>query len=51
VYNFAAACVCGVLAQRTISENVILEHKDTAVKNAINVAMRAVEKEEKQEIR
>src|SRR5919202_5169166 len=46
VYNFAAACVCGVLAQRTISENVILEHKDTAVQNAIKVAMRAVEKEE-----
>lgn len=43
VYNFAAACVCGVLAGRTSSENVILEQKDVAVKNAIAVAVRAVE--------
>jgi len=44
VYNFAAACVCGVVAQRTISENVSLEEKDIAVKNAINVALRAAQK-------
>lgn len=43
VYNFAAACVCGVVAQRTISENVSLEKKDIAVTNAINVALRAVQ--------
>lgn len=44
VYNFASACVCGVVAQRTVSENIILEQKDVAVKNAIAVAIRAVEK-------
>lgn len=43
VYNFAAACVCGVVAQRTVGENVILEQKDVAVKNAIAVALRASE--------
>lgn len=43
VYNFAAACVCGVVAQRTVGENVILEQKDVAVKNAIKVALRAAE--------
>ena len=43
VYNFTAACVCGVVAQRTVSENVILEQKDVAVKNAIAVAVRAAE--------
>lgn len=41
VYGFAAACVCGVVAQRTLGENVILEQKDVAVKNAIAVAVRA----------
>jgi uridine phosphorylase len=39
VYGFAAACVCGVVAQRTVGENVILEQKDVAVKNAIAVAV------------
>jgi uridine phosphorylase len=43
VYNFAAACVCGVVAQRTVGEKVILEQKDVAVKNAIAVAVRAAE--------
>jgi len=43
VYNFAAACVSGVVAQRTVGENVILEQKDIAVKNAIAVAVRAAE--------
>ncbi|NEQ23240.1 MAG: nucleoside phosphorylase [Microcoleus sp. SIO2G3] len=43
VYNFAAACICGVVAQRTKSENVILEQKDVAVKNAIAVVVHAVE--------
>ncbi|MEW5859768.1 MAG: nucleoside phosphorylase [Cyanobacteriota bacterium] len=43
VYNFAAACVCGVVAQRTVGEGVILEQKDVAVKNAIAVAVRAAQ--------
>jgi uridine phosphorylase len=43
VYNFVAACVCGVVAQRTISENISVEEKDIAVKKAINVALRAVQ--------
>jgi uridine phosphorylase len=43
VYGFAAACVCGVVAQRTVGENVILEQKDVAVKNAIAVAVRAAQ--------
>lgn len=43
VYNFAAACVCGVVAQRTIGESVSVEEKDIAVQNAINVALRAAQ--------
>ena len=43
VYGFAAACVCGVIAQRTASEQVVLEQKGQAVENAIKVALRAVE--------
>ena len=43
VYNFSAACVCGVLAQRTTDENVVLDCKDIAVENAIKVAVEAVE--------
>ncbi len=43
VYNFAAACVCGVVAQRTVGENLILEQKDTAVRNAIAVALKAAQ--------
>lgn len=42
VYGFAAACVCGVIAQRTAGESVVLEKKDVAVNNAIRVALRAV---------
>jgi uridine phosphorylase len=41
VYGFAAACVCGVIAQRTASEQVVLEAKAGAVESAINVAVRA----------
>lgn len=44
VYNFAAACVCGVVAQRTVCEGVILEQKEVAVKNAIAVAVHTAEK-------
>jgi uridine phosphorylase len=39
VYGFAAGCVCGVVAQRTEGENVVLEAKAGAVENAINVAI------------
>ncbi|HEY9603684.1 MAG TPA: nucleoside phosphorylase [Allocoleopsis sp.] len=43
VYKFAAACVCGVVAQRTMSEDVVLDQKDAAVKNAIAVAICAAQ--------
>lgn len=39
VYGFRAACVCGVVAQRTQSEEVVLEGKAGAVENAIRVAL------------
>ncbi len=39
VYGFAAACVCGVVAQRTVSEQVIIEQKAVAVEKAIAVAL------------
>jgi uridine phosphorylase len=39
VYGFAAACVCGVVAQRSQAENIFLENKDLAVKRAIEVAI------------
>lgn len=41
VYGFAAACVCGVIAQRTASEQVVLDAKAGAVENAIKVAIAA----------
>jgi uridine phosphorylase len=41
VYGFAAGCVCGVIAQRTEGERVVLEQKTAAVQNAIRVAVRA----------
>jgi uridine phosphorylase len=44
VYNFAAACVCGVVAQRTVGENVIVEEKELAVSLAIAVAVTTVQK-------
>lgn len=43
VYNFAAACVCAVVAQRMSSEEVLLEQNEGAIENAIAVAIRAVE--------
>jgi uridine phosphorylase len=43
VYGFAAACICGVIAQRTRAEQPILEAKDQAVQNAIDVAMTVAE--------
>ncbi len=44
VYGFKAACLCGVIAQRTEDEKVILTQKDDAVKNAIEIAIKTVEK-------
>lgn len=44
VYNFAAAAICGVVASRTDSENIILEQRDVAVKNAIAIAVNAAKK-------
>lgn len=43
VYGFAAACICGVIAERTQSENPDLEAKARAVRDAIRVALRATE--------
>jgi uridine phosphorylase len=43
IYNFAAAVVCGVVAQRNMSEKVILSIKDMAVNNAIITAIRGIE--------
>lgn len=39
VYGFASACICGVVAQRTSSEQVVLEQKDQAIQRAIAVAV------------
>jgi uridine phosphorylase len=44
VYGFAAGCVCGVVAQRTSGEQVVLEQKASAVEHAIAVATRAAER-------
>lgn len=44
VYGFAAGCICGVVAQRTANEAVVLERKDVAVENAIRVALEAAER-------
>lgn len=39
VYGFAAGVVCGVVAQRTVSENVIYTSKDAAINHAILTAI------------
>jgi uridine phosphorylase len=44
VYGFAAGCVCGVIAQRTASESVVLDQKGAAVEHAIAVALLAAER-------
>jgi len=44
VYGFAAACICGVVAQRTAGEDVVREQKATAVEHAISVALLAAER-------
>jgi uridine phosphorylase len=43
VYGFAAGCVCGIIAQRTQDERVVLEQKGTAVERAVQVAVRAAD--------
>ncbi|ACK69664.1 purine or other phosphorylase family 1 [Gloeothece citriformis PCC 7424] len=44
VYGFSAGCVCATIAQRTETEDIILDQKDSAVDKAIQVAIRALEK-------
>lgn len=44
VYGFAAACICGVIAQRTRAEQPVLEAKAQAVDRAISVALAAAER-------
>ncbi|RCJ41086.1 uridine phosphorylase [Nostoc minutum NIES-26] len=41
VYQFAAAAVCGVVAQRSVAEEIMLSQKDIAIKNAIATAVHA----------
>jgi uridine phosphorylase len=44
VYGFAAGCVCGVVAQRTAGERIVLEQKAGAVEHAIDIAVRGAER-------
>ena len=39
VYDFAAACICAVVAQRTEAETIIVADKDSTVDKAIEVAV------------
>ena len=43
VYGFAAACICGVVAQRNEGENIVVEEKKLAVDRAIEIAMKTIE--------
>jgi uridine phosphorylase len=43
VYGCAAGCICGVVAQRTAHEAIVLESRATAVEHAIRIAVRAAE--------
>ncbi len=42
VYGFAAACICGVVAQRTQAEDIVLADKDLAVQRAITVVINSL---------
>jgi uridine phosphorylase len=42
VYGFAAACICGVVAQRTAGEAVVLDQKGLAVERAIATALTSI---------
>lgn len=41
MYNFTSAPICSLVAGRTVGENIILEQRDIAVKNAIATAVHA----------
>ena len=43
VYGFAAACVCGIIAQRGEAEEPLHDVKDAAVDRAIRVAVAAAD--------
>ena len=42
VYGFEAACVCAVVAQRTLAETIVITNKNETVKNAIEVAVNSL---------
>ncbi|MDJ0678629.1 MAG: nucleoside phosphorylase [Xenococcaceae cyanobacterium MO_167.B52] len=42
VYGFTAGCVCGVIAQRTQSEDIIAQDKNLAVERAIKVVLESI---------
>jgi len=46
VYGFAAGCVCAVIAQRTASEQVVIDQKAAAIEQAIKVALHGAERVE-----
>ncbi|MBH8574315.1 nucleoside phosphorylase [Nostocaceae cyanobacterium CENA369] len=41
VYQFAASAVCGVVAQRSVAEEIVLSQKEIAINNAIATAVHA----------
>lgn len=43
VYGFAAACIAGVVAQRTSGESIVLDQKGLAVEHAIGIALVAAQ--------
>jgi uridine phosphorylase len=43
VYGVAAACICGVVAQRAQRENIAIADKDLAVNRAIEVAINSIQ--------
>ena len=42
VYGFTAASICGVIAQRTESENIVAQDKNLAVERAIKIALESI---------
>ncbi|HLO84601.1 MAG TPA: nucleoside phosphorylase [Nostocaceae cyanobacterium] len=42
VYNFSAAAICGVVAQRSVAEDVIVAQKDIAIEKAILTAIHTI---------
>jgi uridine phosphorylase len=43
VYGFAAGCVCAVLTERLVAETVDLDVKQRAERDAVRVALTALE--------